>query len=263
MISIILPSWDDYKYLKPCLESIKKYTVVDYEILIHLNTYDQQLLSLAGQYDPNFTESMRNEGIAYGTNRCAERSKYPYLYFPNSDMIFLPGWDTAFVEAIKTFGSNNIYSSTMIEPYGSNENFIIKDYGKEPETLNIDQLLSDLPSYKNGKYYVKHIVPYLIPRHLFESMDERMWPGWVTDDDVAVAAYTIDSDIKFIRVNDSHIYHFMCKCTHKIGTEVERFVLGSRATQLFNDKWGKIYPNMNTNNYRSFIYSGFKGMSVL
>lgn len=263
MISIILPSWDDYRYLKPCLKSIKENTFVEHEILIHLNTYTEELEILASQYDSNYTKSEKNEGIAFASNRCAERAKYKWLYFPNSDMIFLPDWDTALLDAINMYGDNNVYSSTMIEPKGNNENFIIKNYGYEPEELKIKELLNDLSSFKQHKFYKRHTVPYLIPRSLYEGMDERMWPGWVTDDDIVVSIFTQEPNTKFIRVSDSNIYHFMCKSTHRIGTELERKNLGIQSKLIFDEKWNKIYPGMNTDNYRQYIYSDFKGMSYL
>ena len=50
-----------------------------------------------------------------------ERAKGEFLFFPNSDMIFFPGWDTALSEGIKKYGNQNVYSSTLIEPKGDNE----------------------------------------------------------------------------------------------------------------------------------------------
>jgi hypothetical protein len=191
------------------------------------------------------------------------RAQGDWFFFPNSDMIFLPDWDIALLEAIQVYGSLNIFSSTMIEPRGNNENFIIKDYGTEPENFRMADLLNDLPGLKKHGYYKKHIVPYLIPSDIFTEMDERMWPGWVTDDDIAVSIFTQNSDIKFIRVADSLVYHFMCKSTHRIGTEMERYQLGEQAKAIFNAKWGKVYPGMNSENYRYFIYSDFEGMKQL
>jgi hypothetical protein len=151
----------------------------------------------------------------------------------------------------------------MIEPWGNNENFVLKDYGREPEELRLKELLLDLPSYRTGKYYVKHIVPFLIPKDLFVPYDERYFPGWITDDQVAVDAYTVNPDVKFIRVQDALIYHFMCKCTYKIGDERTRYMMGYEAQKLFNDKWGRVYPGMTTVNYRNYIYSDFDGSSKL
>ena len=258
MISIIMPSWDDYKYLKPCLESITRVTQTKYEILIHLNTFNDELLKLASKYDPGYTRSIKNEGIAYGTNRCAERAIGDYLYFPNSDMIFLPGWDIALLKAIEICGNNNVYSSTMIEPEGANPHFIIKNYGREPEELKLDNLLRDLEGLRKHQLIVCHTVPFLCPRDLFVHMDENMWPGWVTDNDVAVSMFTQDPDIKFIRTTDSLLYHFMCKSTYRIGTPEERWNLGLKAKQIFNTKWPKVYPGMNDENYRQFIYKPIK-----
>lgn len=261
--SILLPSWKDYKYLELCLSSLKQRSFYDHQILIHLNEYDEEIKALASRYDAGCTYSIKNEGIAYGTNRCAERATNEFMFFPNSDMVFLPGWDIALRKAIEKFGPENVYSATMIEPWGSNENFVIKDYGREPEEFKQLELLQDLPLYRTGKYYKKHIVPYLFPKELFTPMDERMWPGWTTDDDIAVAAYTTNPDIRFIRVQDALIYHFMCKSTYRIGNEQYRWELGIRSKRLFDQRWSIVYPGMNSENYRQFIYKDFEGMSEL
>lgn len=261
--SILIPSWDDYKYLKLCLESLREHSAIEHEILIHMNTYTEESLALARQYDPGCTATEKNEGIAYGTNRCAERASTDFLFLPNTDMVFLPGWDVAFDKAIDRYGEENFYSGTMIEPGGNNENFIIKNYGTEPENLQYEKLLGDLEGYKTGKFYEKHIVPFLIPTDIFVPYDERMWPGWTTDDDIAMSVYTDNPDIKFIRVADAHVYHFMMKCTIKIGDAMSRYRYGRDSQILFDNKWKPLYPGLNYANYREFIYSDFEGSSKL
>lgn len=250
--SIVVPSWKDYKYLELFLNSLLQNTTVKYEVLLHLNEVDDQILDLARRYDLGCTFSEKNEGIAFGTNRCLERATGDYVFFPNSDMVMLPGWDIALQKAIEKFGEN-VYCSTMIEPAGANPHFIIKDYGREPEDFDLVRILEDLPSYRKEQYSTCAIVPYLIPRDLVSPMDERMWPGWVTDDDMIVSAYTNNPDTKFIRVGDSLIYHFMCKCTHRIADEATRWNIGMKAKEIFNNKWGRVYPGMNFNNYREMI----------
>ena len=175
-------------------------------------------------------------------------------------MIFLPGWDTALSEGIKKYGNQNVYSSTLIEPKGDNENFVIKNYGYDILNFEYDRLIKELPDLRKFGYYKKHIVPYLIPTNLYEGMDERMWPGWVTDDDIAVSVFSQEPDVKFIRVSHSLLYHFMCKSTHRIGSGYQRYMMGENAKTIFNNKWGGVYPGMNSDNYREFIYSDFEGI---
>lgn len=260
--SIIIPSWKDYDYLKLCLESIRSNSISNHEILIHLNTYDKSYEDLVRSYDPNYSKTDTNKGIAYGSNRCVERASTEWLFFSDSDCVFLPNWDIELNHAIDKFGDENIYPVTKIEPTGNNPACIIRNYGRTPNSLQYEKLLNDSQNMKRteDKYQVISAGPWLSPKSLFEGFDERMFPGWNIDADAYVTAYSIDPDMRFIKPWNSLLYHFSTTSTGKIGNQTERQIWTQNAYDIFDTKWCKVFPGMNTHNYQKFIEQPVKGL---
>lgn len=257
--SIVIASWKDYKYLQLLLESLTKNSTYEHDIVIHLNEESEETIELVKGYGADFSHTKSNMGLAYANNVCVERSKNDYIFIMNSDMVFLPKWDYYLEIAVKRFGQGNVYSSTMIEPYGQNQFYYIKDYGREPETFNRN-LITEVEAYRNDQYYKAINGANLLRRELYVPMDERLWPGYVTDCDFVTSMYTQDPDTRFIAVNDSILYHFISKASSNMDS-LERRKLGDQAGEIFSKKWSGVYPGITRENFVDMTIKDFEGMS--
>ena len=103
MISIIIPTYLNHKGLVECLESVKKYTSGDYEVVVVANGAPEEtrkLLMSAGcdSYDPSplkycpvkhiwFDQPL---GFAKAVNEGIKASKGEYVVLLNDDCVLLP-----------------------------------------------------------------------------------------------------------------------------------------------------------------------------
>ena len=68
MISIIIPTFNNLKYLDLCINSIKKNSYFNNEILLHINEGTDGSLKFAKEKKIKFTYSPTNDGLCIGCN---------------------------------------------------------------------------------------------------------------------------------------------------------------------------------------------------
>lgn len=84
MISIIIPAYNEEKYLPKLLESIKKQTFHDYEVIVADANSKDHTRDVALQYGCSVVKGGRP---AFGRNTAAKVAKGEYLLFLDSDVI--------------------------------------------------------------------------------------------------------------------------------------------------------------------------------
>lgn len=89
MISVIVPIYNVEKYLSYCIESLKRQTYNDYEVLLIDDGSTDQSGEMCDQYcakDERFhVIHKKNEGIAAARNDGMDRAKGEFFYFIDSD----------------------------------------------------------------------------------------------------------------------------------------------------------------------------------
>ena len=84
MISIIIPTYLNHKGLVECLESVKKYTSGDYELIVVANGAPEETRPLATLW---FDQPL---GFAKAVNEGIKASKGEYVILLNDDCVLLP-----------------------------------------------------------------------------------------------------------------------------------------------------------------------------
>ena len=106
--SILIPTWNNLSYLKLCVESLRKNSDRQHQLIVMVNEgADGTLDWVKGESDIEFTASPVNIGICYGLNACRPLVKQDYVVYANDDMYFLPHWDTRLSEAIDQAGGDD------------------------------------------------------------------------------------------------------------------------------------------------------------
>jgi glycosyltransferase involved in cell wall biosynthesis len=217
---IVIPTWNNLKYLKLAIESIQKYSSYDHTIYVHVNEGTDGTIEWLKEKGIKFTYFSINRGVCEGTNIAAKLGENEYVVYFNDDMVALPKWD----EELKIFANSlNVNKfmlcCTPIEPTGSNTNCIIKNYGLDIEYFNENKLLSDLEELRIIKpNMVSTWCPMVIPRRLWEivgGFSIEYEPGFGSDPDICKKMYDIGCR-DFIGVGRSIIYHFQTKSTGRI-----------------------------------------------
>ena len=217
LISILIPTFNNLKYLKLCVESIHEHSGEDYEIIVHVNDGSDGTLDWVKEQNLTYSRTETNVGVSVALNMAKEKSTGQYLIYANDDFYTLPLWDSILYHSYKVNrDSNEVWvSGTMIEPYGNNPIAISGDYGRNPETFDKDRLLKDFDSFKTLGLRNTVCPPVLLSRNGWEKLggyDENIFAAG-SDAHLAKKAY--DLDFQFVQA-DSYVYHFMSKTVGKI-----------------------------------------------
>ena len=115
MFSVIIPSYNNLKYLKLCIQSLKKNSKYEHEIIVHINDGNDGTLDYIKKQNIKFTYTNYNSGICEGVNKATKISTMNYLLYSHDDFYFCPEWDIVFENEIKIIKTDLFYlSGTMI-----------------------------------------------------------------------------------------------------------------------------------------------------
>ncbi len=234
MFSILIPTWNNLAYLKLCIESIRKYSRHDHEILIHVNEGSDGTLEWVRAQGLKHSHSRENIGICLAVNCLAGQATNDWLVYVNDDMVCCPGWDTAFSKAIESGGTDlALYFSTMIEPTDTgNQAVIVRDFGRTPEDFNESRMLEQYMSDARGDRAGRASQPTLVNRlwwHMVGGYSIEFGPGMSSDDDLLMK-FWVAGCRNFRIIGSSRFYHFGCRSTARVRR--------NRGGRTFLMKWG-------------------------
>ena len=236
MFSVIIPSLNNLKYLKLCIESIKKNSNYDHEIIVHSNIGSDGTIDYLKKNNIKFTHSKKNSGIPEGVNIAAKKASKNYIVYAHDDFYFFPGWDTAFFKEINKM-TNNLYyfSGTMVQNGQVN-----LDCGSSIETFDEQKALME---YKNIDYYDfqgSTWAPHIIHKDTWNKVggfSEEYFPGTGSDPDLNMKLWNIGVRI-FKGLQDCKVYHFGSIVTRKFKNKEVKTESGSKGDKIFLKKWG-------------------------
>jgi len=234
MISIVIPSWNNLSYLKLCVESLKKHSQCEHEILVHLNDGSDGSLEWVKSQGIKYTQSDKNVGVCLSVNLLVSQASCDWVLYMNDDMVAAPGWDTGFIEAIKAAGSDLVMLfGTLIQPeIGKNANMIKQNFGESPASFNEAQFLAQCMIDPRGNVEGVASQPTLVSRKWWSMLGGyslEFSPGMSSDDDLLMKFWVAGCRTYRI-VGKSRFYHFGCASTGRI-----KHNLGGR---IFVMKWG-------------------------
>ena len=139
MFSILIPTYNNLQYLKICIDSIKKNSKLDHQIIVHVKEGIDGSLDFVKKSGYDFSYSEKNIGMPKALNKASLLAKKNYLVISHDDFYYCPGWDTEFLNEINFINHNNFYlSGTMV---GAGQ--IEFDAGYTSETFNEQKLLDN------------------------------------------------------------------------------------------------------------------------
>ena len=237
MFSIIIPTFNNLKYLKICINSIKKNSIFKHEIIPHVNVGDDGTKDFLISQDISFTYTKYNSGICEGMNRASIKAKFEYIVYAHDDFYFCPNWDLTFKNEIDKIGHRFFYLSGIMMNNGP----LKFDCGSNLETFDEKKLLNN---YKNINYYDfqgSTWAPHIIHKDLWDKVggfSEEYFPGTGSDPDLNIKLWNEGVRI-FKGLNSCKVYHFGSIVTRAyknhptITTET-----GSKGGKIFLLKWG-------------------------
>ena len=237
--SIIIPTFQNYLYLKLCVESIFKNSKYNHEIIIHLNGHDEKSMNLISENKIIFSQSDQNLGLCTGVNLASKKATKQYILYAHDDMYFLPDWDYHLEQEIKLINHNKFYLSlTQISYTGAvkgNIQHIQFDCGDKIENFNEKKLLDNYEKFQFNDLQGSHWAPHLIHKELWDKIggfSEEFDPGFASDPDLNMKLWKEGVRI-FKSVSKSRVYHFGSLTTRK-NAKITR----NNGKKTFLIKWG-------------------------
>ena len=235
LFSILIPTWNNLKFLQLCVESIRKNSTYEHEILIHINDGSDGTLDWVKEQGLSYTHSQSNVGVCLALNQLRPLVTTDYMLFMNDDMYVCPEWDKALYDEIQSLHHKMFFlSSTLIQP----RKFFCKsviapaNYGETIETFEEERLLKEYQTLPHGDWMGATWPPNIVHRDIWDLVggySVEYSPGMYSDPDFSAKLWKVGVRL-FKGVDKSRVYHFEARSTHRI-------VKNDGSTQFLR-KWG-------------------------
>ena len=233
MFSIIIPTFNNLNYLKICIDSIKKNSKYNHEIILHVNNGSDGTLDYVKKNGYKYTHTEENLGLCSGVNLAAKEAKTDYIVYSHDDMYFCPDWDVVFKNEIeKIKGNLYLISATMIEPASGH---LQLDCGTDFSTFDEKKLLNLFNSIDYYDYQGTTWCPQLMHKHTWNKIggfSEEFNPGIGSDPDLNMKLWLIGVRI-FKGLSRCRVYHF-----GSISLRKKKNLKRNRGSDTFLRKWG-------------------------
>tara|TARA_B100001057_G_C22859995_1_gene954106 strand:- start:1122 stop:2033 length:912 start_codon:yes stop_codon:yes gene_type:complete len=237
MFTIVIPTLNNIKYLKLCVNSIIKNSKYSHEIIPHVNIGNDGTVEYLKENFIKFTYTKYNSGICKGMNLAAQKSKYDYILYAHDDFYFCPNWDDILKKEIDLIGHNNFYlSGTMV-----NNGQIDFNCGNNIDDFDEKKFLENYQQYNFYDFQGSTWAPHLIHKDIWNKVggfSEEFYPGTGSDPDLNMKLWKIGIRI-FKGLNNFKVYHFGSVVTRRYKNNSKIVTdSGSRGGKIFLLKWG-------------------------
>jgi glycosyltransferase involved in cell wall biosynthesis len=220
--SILIPSWNNLPYLKCAIDSIKKNSTFQHQIIVHINEgLDGTEEWVRQQPGVSFSKSETNCGVCYGFNAASHLALSEHLVFIDDDMYLCPDWDRYLVEEISAHQDDKwCISSTMIEPFDKGNPCVItnKPFGLHPDEFEEERFLSEFASFEKSDWNGSQWYPMVLPTAVYRAvggLSIEFTPGMYSDPDFMIKLWHYG--VRYFKgLGKSRAYHFGSRTTARV-----------------------------------------------
>ena len=232
-ISIVIPTLNNINYLKIALESIKKNSNYEHEIIVHVNENKDNTLNYLKSNNIKHTFSEENLGLCSSVNKASKLVTTQYILYTHDDMYFLPEWDKVIENELSKLDNQSFYlSGTMIQKTGAD---LALDCGDNYSNFNENHLLENYKKVNIDDHQGTHWAPHLTHISLWNKVggfSEEFNPGDGSDSDFNMKLWKKGVRL-FKGLNDFKVYHF-----GSISMRKKAYIIKNDGTKTFLKKWG-------------------------
>ena len=237
MFSIIIPTFNNLKYLKLCLKSIKKNSFFNHQIIPHVNVGEDGTREFLESKNIKYTYSNYNSGICEGMNKASKKADFEYILYAHDDFYFCPKWDQVLMDEVNKIGHKNFYLSGIMMNNGP----LKFDCGNNLDEFNEEKLLKNFNNINHYDFQGSTWAPHLIHKELWNKVggfSEEFYPGTGSDPDLNMKLWKNGVRI-FKGLNNCKVYHFGSIVTRKYKNHPTiKTESGSKGGKIFLLKWG-------------------------
>ena len=245
--TILIPTYNNLKYLRLFCESIKINSNFNHQLIFHINDGSDGSYDYINNNKYQFTHSKTNIGLCSSIKESSKLIKNEYVLYAHDDMYFCKNWDKFLIEEVQKQNNNLFYfSGTNISYKDGILNF---DCGNTPE--NFDQIKFDNFCEKDNSPDLQgsHWAPHLIHRDLWtkvEGFSIEFDPGDGSDPDLCMKLWN-EGVRTFKCISRFKVYHFGSVTTRK------RDFIINNGTKKFLMKLHLVYANQLARNAQVYL----------
>jgi len=250
MISVIIPTYRNPKYLDVCLHSLLTGQQNANEIIVVLDGYPEESeLILSKHKGISVIALPENKGMQYALNIGVWNATSDKIFIINDDNVFAPNWDKK-LESL--YLPNEILTVNQIEPTGPGMfNFPVMDCGQTIETFDMEKFIDEERRLStNKKTPDGNIFPFLINKKWYMAVGgfDTFYNSPNLCDWDFFAKLELVPGLTRARTHFLHSYHFGSVATKKNSESVKFREREAYALQQYMYKWKT--PPMNGENNR-------------
>jgi glycosyltransferase involved in cell wall biosynthesis len=245
MISILIPTYNNVKYMDWCLKSLRENTSSPLQILVHGNCSGNELKEVCKKWDvDHYQSSSDNLGIAIPTNQLAKHAIHEFITYGNDDIYYGKNWNISLLGKVRSDIFYQYLTPVMFERQYNNPSMNApNDFGDSPENFREAEFNN---TWMEKRRIKEDIIscwgPPFMHRDLwFEigGFNEQYYPGWGTDSDLVAEIYFRakrgNKPYEFHGVCDSPLYHIQSVGLSKVkdGSSYQQ-----AAIHIFQQRWG-------------------------
>lgn len=258
MISVILPTYRNPKYLDLCLTSaVENKTLPSTQIIVVVDGFVEESRDVLAKYqnpenNVQILEFPQNMGMSNALNYGVWNSETPISFIINDDNVFPTEWDLRLEPFFEEIKHGTVVTVNQIEPEASIFGFPVRPWGLDADEFKYQDFLNEEPNISKAQIDNDgRIFPFLISKKLYMAIggfDTYYQSPFYVDVDFWLKLELLNT--KFYKIHHEHLYHFGSRAT-KLGPEGEKFRRSEgTAAQQFQYKWGYV-PNVGLNTNRN------------
>ena len=221
VFSILIPSWNNLDYLKCCIESIRKNSRYNHQIIIHVNEGKDGTLEWVQNQNLSYSHTKENVGVCYGFNAPSCLVQTNYLVLSDDDYYFAPDWDHYLLEEIKSLDHEYFcITGTMIEHSPTTFKGIIApfNFGKTVKDFQEEKFLKDFQSMPFNDWTGGNWYPMVLHKNIWTligGLSIEYTPGMASDPDMMMKLW--HCGVRYYKgISKSRVYHFTSKSTARV-----------------------------------------------
>lgn len=242
-ISVALPTWNNLKYLKKAVYSFKKYSVLpETELVIFVDGSTDGTFEWLEQEGIPHIGRKENVGCFSGWNRAVEHSKNEIIFQGEDDLFFGPEWDKYLAAWFEEIGDRYVIMPQLVEPImGSYPPPY--DCGKTADEFNENKFVEYCKMIRRHEVIAQPTGLWAMRKDVYQSVggfDEYYDPITRGDLDMLLKLHKKHPDLRWIRVNDSLLYHIPpgLHSKQRLWGRPDYKELRKRVITYFENKWG-------------------------
>lgn len=221
IFSILIPTWNNLSFLKLCIESIKKNSTFNHQVIIYVNDGSDGTLDWVKEQGLDYVHSPQNVGVCLALNALRPLVQTDYILYMNDDMYVCPNWDKFLWEEIQSLPDKMFFlSSTLIQPRPFFCKSVIApaNYGESVDNFDEERLLAEYATLPHHDWLGATWPPNVVHRDLWDLVggySVEFSPGMYSDPDFSAKLWLVG--VRYFKgISKSRVYHFEARSTGRI-----------------------------------------------